>query len=170
MKLQKPVGHYMRAMHRDIGCFIIGITIIYCISGIMLIYRETGFLKREKTIEKNLQPDIKIQELGRILHIRDFKILKAEGDIIFFNNGTYNRSTGTAHYTAELLPAVLERFNGLHKASTRNGVHWFSLAYGILLLFLALSSFWMYSPGSRLFRRSLLISSTGIIAGMIVLL
>jgi hypothetical protein len=169
MEFKKPVNYYMRALHRDIGFFVIGLTIIYCISGIMLTYRETGFLKQEKTIERHLPPNIEEQKLGMILHLRDFKILKAEGDVIYFQNGTFNKSTGIANYSGKSLPLVLEKFNSLHKSSTQSMVHWFSVVYGILLLFLAISSFWMYKPGSRMFHRGIIIAGSGFTGAVILL-
>ncbi len=170
MELKKPVNYYMRALHRDIGFFVIGLTIIYCISGILLIYKETAFLKTEKNIERHLSPGIEEQKLGIILHIKNFNVLKTEGDIVYFRNGTYNRTTGIANYSAEVLPLLLEKFNSLHKSSARNISHWFSLVYGLLLLFLALSSFWMYSPGNKLFRRGIYIAGSGLIGSAILLL
>jgi len=169
MKLKKPVNYYMRAIHRDIGYFVIGLTIIYGISGIMLIYRDTGFLKQEKTIERRLPADIEEQKLGMILHLKDYRVLKTEGDVVYFQNGTYNKATGIASYSGESLPPVLEKFNGLHKSSSQNIVHWFSLIYGVLLLFLAISSFWMYRSGTKMFRRGIIIAGTGF-AGSIILL
>jgi len=135
----------------------------------MLIYRETGFLKQERTVEKHLSPGINEQKLGMILHVRDFKVLKSEGDVVYFKNGTYNKATGIVNYSAELLPPLMEKFNSLHKSSTRNAAHWFSSVYGVLLLFLALSSFWMYKPGTGSFRRGIYIACSGF-AGAIILL
>lgn len=169
MKPEKSINYYMRTLHRDIGCFLIGLTIIYCISGIMLIYRDTHFLKEPKLIERHLPPNIKEQELGMILHMRNFKVLRTEGDVIYFINGTYNKATGVANYSAETLPLTLEKFNNFHKLSTKNPVHWFSLMYAILLLFLAISSFWMYKPKSKSFRRGIIIASTGFISVIIIL-
>lgn len=161
MDSKKTLSFYMRSLHRDIGFLVIGLTIIYCISGILLVYRDTGLFKNESHIERQLQPGIDAQRLGMILHLKDFKVLKTEGDIIYFKNGTFNMETGKAEYTAETLPYLLERFNALHKSSSRSPAHMLSVAYGVLLIFLAISSFWMYRPGSRPFRRGLIIALTG---------
>ena len=170
MKLKKPVNYYMHALHRDIGFFVIGLTVIYCISGIMLTYRETKFLKEVKAVERHLSPNLEEQKIGMVLRIRDFKVLKREGDITYFRNGTYNKTTGIANYTAEALPFILEEFNSLHKSSTRNAAHWFAVVYGVLLLFLAISSFWMFRPGTPKFRRGIYIACSGFVVAIILLI
>ena len=45
----------MRLLHRYIGYFMAGIMAVYAISGVLLIYRDTDFLKKEKKIEKKLE-------------------------------------------------------------------------------------------------------------------
>ena len=44
----------MRLLHRYIGYFMAGIMAVYAISGVLLIYRDTDFLKKEKKIENKL--------------------------------------------------------------------------------------------------------------------
>jgi hypothetical protein len=166
----KSFNYYMRALHRDIGFFVIGLTIIFCLSGIVLIYRDTGFLKQEKQIEKQLAANINESELGKALHKRKFEVQKIEGDVIYFQNGTYNKSTGLAIYSENTLPSFLDKLNVLHKAPSNSITHWFSLVYGVSLLFLAISSFWMYQPGSKSFRRGAIIAGLGIVVTVIILI
>lgn len=163
------IHHYMRSLHRDIGYFLIGLTVIYSLSGIILIYRETDLLKSEKTIEKQLEPNMGEQELGNILHIRGFKVIKTESDIMYFSNGTYNKATGIASYTENALPTVIENFNSLHKKSSKNISHIFSTIYGILLFFLAISSFWMFKSRSKMFRRGVILAASGLIFAIVLL-
>jgi uncharacterized iron-regulated membrane protein len=42
----------MRIIHRYLGFFLAGIMAVYAISGILLIFRETNFLKSEKSSKK----------------------------------------------------------------------------------------------------------------------
>ena len=51
---KKSLNQLMRAWHRDIGFFIIGLVIIYALSGIALIFRDTDFLKHNIKFEKKL--------------------------------------------------------------------------------------------------------------------
>jgi hypothetical protein len=168
-KEKKSIQYYMRSLHRDIGFFIIGLTLIYGISGIILIYRETGFLKQEKQIERHLDANIENSELGKMLHLRNFEVVKVEGDVVYFKNGIYNKTTGMVKYSDKSLPSFLEKFNNLHKASSRSVTYWFSTIFGILLLFLAISSFWMFKPKTKLFRRGILFAGIGFIIAIILL-
>jgi hypothetical protein len=169
-KEKKSINHYMRSLHRDIGFFVIGLTIIYCISGILLIYRDTSFLKNKKNIERQLVPNLSENELGMALHSRNFAVIKTKGDSVYFKNGTYNKITGLAKYTDFVLPSFLERFNKLHTSNNRNPIHVLSVIFGILLLFLAISSFWMFKPDTKLFKRGICFAAIGILAAIILLL
>jgi hypothetical protein len=159
----------MREIHRYIGYFLVGIMAVYALSGIVLIYRDTDFLKVEKQVEKKLTPDIKTDELGRSLRIRDFKILKTEGDVINFNTGTYNNKTGIANYTTKELPFVLNKMTQLHKSSTKQPLYWLNLFFAVSLLFFVVSSFWMFRPKSNIFRKGMYFTIAGIILTLILL-
>lgn len=166
---KKTISHYMRSLHRDIGFFVIGLTIIYAISGLVLMYRDTGLLKQEKQIERQIEPDVKEHELGMKLHIRGFEVTKTEGEIVYFKQGTYNKTTGVAKYTDKVLPGFIEKFNKLHRAPSKSFIHWASFILGFSLIFLAISSFWMYKPKSKSFRRGLILSGIGLVVSVILL-
>jgi hypothetical protein len=169
-KEKKSITHTMRSLHRDIGFFVIGLIVIYSLSGVVLIYRDTNFLKHEKLVEKKLSPNMELSELGKVLHMRDFQVLKTDGAIVYFQNGTYDKETGVVKYSTKELPAWISKFNALHQASSRSLVHWFTTVLGVLLLFLAISSFWMFKPKTKLFRRGIYFAVSGIIAAIILLL
>jgi hypothetical protein len=169
-KATKSVQNYMRSLHRNIGFFLVGLVIIYSLSGVVLIYRDTNFLKHATPMEKKLSPGIPESDLGKALQIRDFKIEKSEGDIIFFENGTYNKVTGVAAWSAMELPGWFRKFADLHKTSSRNFAHWFTTIFGILLLFMALSSFWMFKRGTKFFRRGIVMAGMGIVAAALLMM
>ncbi len=169
-KTKKSLNQHARTLHRNIGFFIVGLVIVYSLSGIVLIYRDTNFLKREAFVEKKLSPNLTGAELGPALQVRNFKIEKTEGDIVYFQNGTYNKATGDAAYsTAELSP-LIKKLTDLHKTPSKNIKHWFTLVLGGLLLFMALSSFWMFNPGTKFFRKGIYMAGAGIMAAVILLL
>lgn len=170
LKKRKSVGYYMRSLHRDIGFFLIGITIIYCISGIVLVYRDTNLLKHEAITERVIKPNMEGPELGMMLHIWDFKIIKSEGDIIYFQSGNYNKATGAVIYKEKVLPSFLGSFTKLHKTSSQSAIHWIPIIFGILLSFLAISSFWMFKVKTKPFRRGMYITVAGFIVAFIVLI
>lgn len=159
----------MRALHRDLGYFAAGLTVIYALSGIVQIYRDTDLLQRDTRIERKLPPDLGPSELGQSLHLRDLKVTRTQGDSLYFRDGVYDRSTGNVAYSSKDFVFPLNRFVSLHKASSKSPVHWLTVAYGALLFFLALSSFWMFRGGTSLFRRGMYLAAAGIVAAVLLL-
>ncbi len=159
----------MRIYHRYLGYFLAGIMAVYAISGITLIFRDTDFLKYETLNEKQLEPNIKNEELGRALRIRDLKIDKEEGDIIRFKQGTYNKATGMAQYTSKELPYVIQKLTNLHKADTRHPLFFLNVFFGLSLFFFVLSSFWMFLPGTSVFRKGLYFALAGVVLTLLLI-
>lgn len=166
---KKPFVHSVRALHRDLGYFVVGLTVIYALSGIVQSYRDTGFLKRETRIEKKVPPNLEPAELGQALHIRDFRVTRTEGDTTYFRGGQYDRGSGIVAYTTKDLAFPLNRFVTLHKASSESLASWFAAVYGVLLLFLAISSFWMFRSGTSLFRRGMYLAVAGVVVAVVLL-
>ena len=111
-------GFKMRVIHRYLGFFLVGIMTVYALSGIVLIFRDTDFLKQKKEIVKTLEPNIDVEILGKALEIRQFSIEKEEENIYYFKDGTYDKNTGVAKFTKKELPFVLEKMAHLHKAKS----------------------------------------------------
>ena len=172
--MTKNIQYYMRVLHRDIGFFVISLTVIYCLSGLLLTYENTNFLKSERQIEQQLAPNMPLMMVARLIGDKGFRIQNMEDGTVAFqglvSRGTYNRMTGELRYTAMKYPRILEMFNALHKTRHENKVHIFTVAYSILLLFLAVSSFFMYKPGSRVLKRGIIISILGVIASVLMML
>lgn len=97
-----------------------GIMTIYAVSGVLLIYRDTDFLKKEKKYEKIIEKNLDEKALGKELKIKNFEIEKTEGTIFTFKQGTYNSVTGEAKYTKKELPFVLDRMTKLHKSQSKD--------------------------------------------------
>jgi hypothetical protein len=169
-KEKKPINYYLRIMHRYAGFFILGFAVIYGMSGITLIYRDTDFLKHDKKISLNLAPGINQSELGPALRMRDFKLEKEEGDILYFKGGTYNKATGAAEITVKDLVFPFNKLTELHKTPSKSPVHWFTFTFGITLLFLAISSLWMFKPGTKMFRKGILTVAAGVVVAIVLLL
>lgn len=169
-KQRKSFSQYVRILHRDLGFIAIGLTIVYALSGIVLIYRNIDLLVFPKTIEQQLAPNLSADKLGEELHQRNFKVTKTEGDTIFFKNGSYSSTTGEVIYIENSLIFPLNKFSELHKTNARGNVHWVTTIYGVILLFLAISSFWMFNPKSKLFKRGIYLSIGGILLTIILLM
>jgi hypothetical protein len=159
----------MRIYHRYLGFFLSGIMAVYAISGIVLIFRETDFLKSEKQTEKQLPANLSGAELGRSLRIRDFKVEKNEGELIRFPEGTYEKSTGLAKYKTKELPYVLDKMTKLHKANTSQPLYFLNVFFGVSLLFFVISAFWMFMPQSDVFRKGLYFAITGLVLALILI-
>jgi len=163
------VNTRLRIYHRYLGYFLAGIMAVYAISGFIMIFRGTDFLKSDKQIEKQLRPNIKTEDLGRELRMRDFKVEKEEGDIVRFEQGTYNRSTGMAKYTSKEWPFFVEKLTRLHKADTKSPLFFLNVFFALSLLFFVLSAFWMFLPKTTIFKKGLYFTLAGIILTIILI-
>jgi hypothetical protein len=159
----------MRALHRDVGFFVVGLVIIYSLSGMVLVYRDVGLLTSEVQVEKKLSPGVDPAELGAMLRIKGFKPGKVDGDVVHFREGTYNKATGLAVYKMKRLPAVLQKWVDLHKTTSGSITHWYALLFGGMLCFLAISSFWMCKSGTGAFRRGIYLTAAGVVITTVVL-
>lgn len=159
----------MRLIHRYLGYFLAGIMAIYALSGILLIFRDTDFLKTEQQFEEKLSPNIKNEELAKELRMRNLKVEKEVGDIVYYQNGTYNRETGVANFTEKDLPFVLNKLTHLHKASVDDPLYYLNIFFGFSLLFFVISAFWMFAPKTTIFRKGLYFTLAGIVLTLVLL-
>ena len=167
---KKPINQIMRSLHRDIAYITIGFTIVYALSGMLLVYRNTDFLKYEKQFDQTLTTGITAENLARELKIRNLKVEKEADGILYFKDGTYNSLTGKAEYSRKVYPKFIDKMVSLHKVNGNNKMHWLSTAYGGLLFFLAFSSLFMYKKGTRLRRRSIITISFSVVIIVAVIL
>jgi hypothetical protein len=109
MSSKATVHNTMRIYHRYLGFFLAGIMAVYALSGIVLIFRDTNFLKQTKQVQQQLQPGLTVDALGKAIRSRDLKIESVNGDVQTFKNGTYNNATGAVSYTTTQLPKMVEK-------------------------------------------------------------
>jgi hypothetical protein len=159
----------LRVYHRYLGYFLAGIMAVYAISGFTMIFRDTNFLKSDKLIEKRLRPNIKTEDLGRELRMKEFKVEKEEGDIIRFEQGTYNKSTGVAKYTSKEWPYFIEKLTRLHKADTKSPLFFLNVFFALSLLFFVISAFWMFLPKTTIFKKGLYFTLAGVVLTIILI-
>lgn len=163
-------GLRMRIIHRYLGFFLAGIMAMYSISGILMIFRNTDFLKSEKIMEQQLKPNLKAGELSGALRIKGgVKPEKTEGDIVYFKQGEYNAKTGMATVKKMELPTILGKMEHLHKATTDSPVYWLNIFFGLSLLFFVVSSFWMFMPQTSVFKKGFYFTIGGIVLTIILL-
>ncbi|MFD1294738.1 hypothetical protein ACFQ5N_12920 [Lutibacter holmesii] len=169
MKNKMSTSLLFRVIHRYLGFFLAGIMTVYALSGIVLIFRDTDLFKVEKQIEKKFEPNTEIAQIGKKLRIRNIKITKTEGDIVYFNNGKYNKKTGNLKYTSNDLPFIIGKFAHLHKAKSGEPLFFLNVFFGVSLLFFAVSSFFMFIPKSKYFKKGMYYAIAGLVLTIILL-
>lgn len=159
-----------RVFHRYLGFFLAGIMAVYAISGIVLTFRNTDYMKKEVQVSRTLEPGLEGEALGQALRRRGFQVDKVEGDLIYFQGGTYNSSTGEAQYTEKRLPLVLEKMNALHKMHSGHPLFWLGIFFGVGLLFFAVSAFFMFRPNLPVYKKGLYFAVAGFVLALVLLL
>lgn len=159
----------MRVYHRYLGFFLAGIMTMYAISGIILIFRDTDFLKSEKQIIRTINPNLTNEDLGRELKIRNLKPINENGNLVTFEQGTYNRATGEASYTVKDLPFVLAKMTKLHKANSKEPLFFLNIFFGLSLLFFVVSSFWMFLPRTSIFKKGIYFALAGVLLTLLLI-
>ena len=114
----------LRVVHRDLGFFVVGITLVYAISGILLNHmdgKDPAFYTEAKTIQlpANLTEtglsdvwltDKKLPALKKVLRIDENRLrLFLDGGI-----GVYNALDGSLHYEKNEKRALIYWINRLH--------------------------------------------------------
>ena len=169
MASKPTMSNTMRIYHRYLGYFLAGIMAVYAFSGVVMIFRDTNFLKRDKQVEKKVAANLGEKELGEAIRVRDLKITSQSGDIVSFATGTYNKATGEAKFTIKAWPEAINKLTGLHKASSGQPLFFLNVFFGVSLLFFVVSSFWMFLPKTTIFRKGLYFTLAGLILTLIML-
>ncbi|MCJ8326917.1 MAG: hypothetical protein MJK08_07425 [Campylobacterales bacterium] len=196
MSKKKSFSNIMRSLHRDLGYFVIGLTLIYTITGIVLSGRALGWLEQTYVIEKNLSKNISKKEFTKQLeislkvldikndipisiiksaskNIKYFKFLEEKDNILYFkarsNNINYNTKSGNVIYKYISYPPYLKSVISAHKAT--NEKLWFYLAilYSIILSFLAISAIFMVKGKFGFKKRGIYFMLAGIFLVLIFL-
>jgi len=165
----KDTKSFMRITHRYLGFFMAGIMAIYALSGILLVYRDTDFLKKEKFYDKVIAKNLSEKELEKELKMKNLEIKKTENSILYFKDGTYNSATGQAKYTKKELPFVIDKMTKLHKAKSADTLSPLNTFFGVCLFFFVISSFWMFNMKSKPFKRGIKFAVAGLIVSLILL-
>ena len=163
------VSKNMRVYHRYLGFFLAGIMAIYSISGIILIFRDTPYFKKDIKKVLTLSPNMNKDSIGPAIKIKNLKITKVEGNIISFEQGTYNSTTGVANYSVKELPYIISKMTSFHKASVKQPLFYFNIFFGCSLLFFVVSSFWMFMPSTTIFKKGLYFTIAGIVLSLLLL-
>lgn len=165
----KDTKSFMRIVHRYLGFFMAGIMAVYAVSGVLLVYRDTDFLKKEKNYEKVFPKNLTEKELGKQIKIKGFEVTKTENNTFYFKQGTYNITTGEAKYKKKELPFVLDKMTKLHKSESKQPLSPLNVFFGVSLFFFVVSSFWMFNPKTKAFKRGMVYAGIGFALAIILL-
>jgi len=146
------LSRLIRTLHRDIGFLVVGITLVYAISGILLNHlsaKDPAFKTEQKTLQfpKHLtadeltaawQKDKQLPPLNRILRIDDNR------SRVFLESGIgfYDASTGSLSYERHKKRILVHWINRLHYNKVKG---WSPVAdfYAGSLILLALTGLFM---------------------------
>lgn len=159
----------MRVFHRYLGFFLAGIMAVYALSGIVLIFRDTDYLKQEKQYTKTVEAQLDAEALGKAIGIKRLSVERQEGSVLYFKEGQYDAATGEAQYALKKLPYVLDQMTHLHKAKSADPLYFLNIFFGLALLFFVISSFWMFMPHTSIFKKGLYFTLAGIVITLILL-
>lgn len=159
----------MRIFHRYLGFFLAGIMAVYAISGIVLIFRDGDVMKREIAYSKVIDKQLDEKALGQAIGNKKLKVESENGDMVIFKNGTYNKVTGAVAYKKMELPYVLDKMTHLHKAKSSQPLFFLNIIFGLGLLFFVISSFWMFMPGSSIFKKGMYFVAGGIVLALVLI-
>lgn len=162
MKIRK----LLRILHRDLGYFIVGMTIVYALSGIFLNHRhdfnpDYKIFSYYFQTELNNKSSYTEQEVKEILNTFKHEVvykkhyLNNEGIVkVFIENGEVaidpRSGNGTMYYLQRR--PVIFGMNKLHKASIGTVWKWGSDIMAVILLFVAVSGLFILK-GKRGFNR-----------------
>lgn len=196
MSKKKSFSNIMRSLHRDLGYFVIGLTLIYTITGIVLSGRALGWLEQTYVIEKNLSKNISKKEFTKQLeislkvldikndipisiiksaskNIKYFKFLEEKDNILYFkarsNNINYNTKSGNVIYKYISYPPYLKSVISAHKATHEKLWFYLAILYSIILSFLAISAIFMVKGKFGFKKRGIYFMLAGIFLVLIFL-
>lgn len=159
-----------RKYHRWLGFFLAGIMAVYAISGVLLIFRKTDFLKFEYSTQQTLSSGLNAEQLGEQLRIRQLSVKNETPSSIVFEQGDYNKQSGVAQVSKKDYPIVLAKLVSLHKATTSSPLFYLNIFFGLSLLFFVVSAFVMFLPKALTHNKSLKIAGAGFIFALLVVI
>ncbi len=177
MKVRK----LLRVLHRDLGYFIVGMTIVYALSGIFLNHRhdfnpdykifisDFTFEVSGKTSYSDAEVKVLVEGLDKDL-IYKKHYLNNEGYIkVFIANGelVFHPETGEGRMQYLQKRPFIFGMNKLHKASIGTVWKWISDLMAVILLFVAISGLFLLKGKKGLLRWGWWLSIAGFVVPLI---
>lgn len=158
-----------RSIHRYLGFFLVGIMSVYALSGSVLIFRRTNFMKSKTEHRQVFAPGLNVEQLRKTMKNPKLGPIESVEGKLNFKGGSYDPVSGETHYaTWDYYPGIKQMVH-MHKASTERAEFVIYLVFAASLLFFALSSFWMFKPTTKFFKTGVKVSLAGIVFTVLVL-
>lgn len=172
-----------RALHRDLGYFFFGITLIYAVSGISLNHRNDwnpNFIisTREFTLNQKIQTD-RINRDSALTVLRELKIdagykthlLTGKNLRIFVDGGSVNIDLDQSRGSLEILRKrpLFNQINFLHRNTPGKLWTWFSDLYALALIALAISGLFIIKGPKGIKGRGAWLTVAGILVPIVFL-
>lgn len=153
MKLfNKNLTYWLRAIHRDLGYLMVGICIIYAVSGILLNHidgKDPAFRTTEASVSlsSGMNPDQlmhKWKDMGELPNIKKVFPIDNEHCRVMLEGGVgiYNSKTGVVEYEVHEKRPVIYWFNRLHYNRV-GGWSFMGDFFAFSLIFFAVSGMFM---------------------------
>jgi hypothetical protein len=183
---RKTLRRWNNAVHRDLGYFFFGMTLIYALSGIILNHFKSGdfvhpdYGKSYQQLEIPLPPGgiadktyaIKSLELiGEAKNFRSF--VPGNGYVqIFFDHGSLyvDLTTGKAEVEKKTPRYVLKEFNLLHYNNIKKWFTWFSDAYAVAMILLAITGLFVLRGKNGIKWRGAILAFIGVLVPALIIL
>lgn len=159
-----------RKYHRWLGFFLAGIMAVYAISGILLIFRPTDFLKFDKTEIRQLEVGLTAEQVPQQLKIKGSRVIDETDSAVTLNVGEYSKVTGETTVTRKEYPIVLYKMVKLHKATNNSPLFWLNIFFGVGLLFFVISAFLMFIPKLPIYKNGVKIAGIGALVTVLVVI
>jgi len=175
---------WLRILHRDFGYFIVGIVLIYSVSGIVLNHR-TDFnpnfqiIVSEVSIDLPAGPTFSEEEVKKAVEAIDEQVrykksyINKEGLLkVFIENGEVVVDPATGKGSMEYLKKrpLLYQMNYLHKASTISAWKWVSDSMAVLLIFVTVSGIFLLKGKNGFMRRGIWFLVAGLVTPVVFMI
>ena len=144
----KKIRKWLRAIHRDLGYFFVGVILIYGVSGILLNHEISAYSTYAHKFKIEQQLDKEALEKQIKQDYSDFKLNKIipnkKGFQIFIEGGVgqYENQTGMLHFETYKRYALIDFVHRLHYNTIR-GWKYMADFFAAALIFFAISGLFL---------------------------
>ncbi len=165
------VNHILRSIHRDLGYFVVGITLVYAISGILLNHRgnsnpAAGIKITKQYFPPNLsKEDLELKWSAKKTNpTLNAVVDDKKGYKLYFEGGTglYNKGDGKLKIEIVYTKPFINFINQLHY-NQKKGWTFFADFFAVSLLFLAISGLVIVKGKNGFWKRGIWLVLFGIL-------